>query len=91
MTRVSGLETQNLLNNFKFSNCSIAQFKKVLLTSNGEVADNAQCLKNVPLNLEIETGYFKTLFSGQLWTADDQCRLIIGPNSTANDCYVTFS
>ena len=40
------------------------------------------CLGNVPVNAETETAFFNASLPGQLYSADDQCRLIIGPNST---------
>ncbi|RNA14579.1 flocculation FLO11-like, partial [Brachionus plicatilis] len=69
----------NILNQQRLSNCSILFIKNNLLENNfGAVADNAQCMINVPPNQPYDDYQNPGLF----WTADDQCKMIYGPTAT---------
>jgi hypothetical protein len=76
-----------LLNQMKFSSCSILAFKKFLLNSNlSNVSQEAACLLNKPKQIEeLET---KDALTGLIWNADDQCKMIYGQN--ASFCQVLF-
>ncbi len=48
------------------------------------------CLLDIPINAVIETSFMNSSFAGQLFNADDQCKLIIGTNSNAAQCTVIY-
>jgi hypothetical protein len=63
-----------------FSNCSISEFKYNLLNPQlTGLSSNAQCLANVPTDVPVEVSAFS---NRTLWTADEQCKFIFGPNAT---------
>ena len=73
----------NPLNLLKFSRCSIEQFKLALLNNELNGASKmAQCLINVPAVSTAEESFVKDFLPGQIWTADDQCKMIYGPKAS---------
>jgi hypothetical protein len=83
MTPNIGTYNTSLQNTFYFSPCSIKSFKELLL-ANKTVSTNAQCLSNVPFDLPAENTYFNAFLPGQLWSLDQQCKIVTGDNrSTA--------
>jgi hypothetical protein len=49
------------------------------------VTNQGQCLQNVPLQATAITN----VLAGAFYTADEQCRLILGPDSNYRDCEVS--
>ena len=79
----------NSRNLLRFSSCSIKKLKANLLTEDkSNVAFKGICLKNVPKQIPTETTQTEYHYSGQIWTADDQCKLVYGMN--ASFCRVGF-
>ncbi|CAF0922549.1 unnamed protein product, partial [Brachionus calyciflorus] len=71
-------------NFYKFSSCSISQFKATLLNAqlNG-AKSNAQCLTNTPSSFPIESSLADISLPGLIWNANDQCRMQFGPQSSS--------
>ncbi len=57
--------------------------KVLLLVRNSTVSSSGSCLTNVPSNPAPETNYFKSYLPGQLFTPDQQCRLIMNFDSSS--------
>ena len=76
--RSSPLAT-NLQNKNQFSNCSIDQFKNLLLSSSGQTSTFASCLQNISYT-ETTTQIIPTNLQqpGQIWSPDDQCMMRYG-------------
>jgi hypothetical protein len=84
MTTGVGSFSTNLQNLLSFSKCSVAAFKKLLLTSDySAVSDQGSCLTNVPRELEL---LMAETYPGYFWTPDDQCQAKFG--SEATFCHV---
>jgi hypothetical protein len=82
MTPNIGLNQNDLYNLQHFSLCSKRQIKELLLTNNTHVSGEAQCLFKLPVeNLLLENQVNGTL-PGQLWSADEQCKMIYGKTAT---------
>ncbi len=83
------ISENNLVNLYKFSPCSINQFKYSLLKfDRRSVSMLGKCLANNPtVDEEIKSLKIDNkLLPGQAFTADDQCKMIFG--STASFCHV---
>lgn len=67
----------------RFSSCSIKKLKANLLTEDkSNVAFKGICLKNVPEQIPTEATQTEYHYPGQIWTADDQCKLVYGLNAS---------
>ena len=89
MTPQIGHFSQNIINLFKFSNCSINAFKKTLFTSNmASISSAGQCLYNSPVLLQTLSYYNETYLPGQLFSIEDQCKSVFGPDSSYSACFV---
>ena len=87
MTPQIGYFSQNMMNLFRFSACSINSFKSTLFTPNmTNMTSAGQCLCNSPVLTPDLT--YNTYLPGQLYNIDDQCRLVFGSNSGYTACYV---
>ena len=74
------LNSRNLL---RLSSCSIKKLKSILLTEDKRsVSFKGICLKNIPSQIPIELTQTDYHYPGQIWNADDQCKLVYGVNST---------
>jgi hypothetical protein len=51
-------------------------------------SNQANCLLNAPKKTFLSDSMFNTILPGRLYSADDQCKLIMGPQSTFSDCSV---
>ncbi|CAF0868320.1 unnamed protein product [Brachionus calyciflorus] len=74
---------RNFTNMQKFSPCSIAQFKKILLNADGSLNSYYKCLANEPKVSKYEI-YDKSYLFGQLWNANDQCDFFGIQNATTD-------
>jgi hypothetical protein len=73
----------NNRNLLRFSSCSIKKFKTTLLTDDkSSVSFKGSCLQNSPEQVPSEVSQTDYHYPGQIWTADDQCKLVYGQNST---------
>ena len=71
--------TTNLQNKNQFSNCSISQFKSLLLSSNGQTSNFASCLINTSSSQTTDQSVLTNLQQpGQIWSPDDQCSMRYG-------------
>ena len=59
-------------------------YSTILLRS---VSDAGQCLVNTPA-APLTTYYNSTILPGQLYTVDQQCQFLYGPNSNYANCLV---
>lgn len=82
MTASLGTFTTNLVNNLKLSSCSVNSIKNNLLTNAfTSVGQNALCLTNIVT--DTSTDYLvANLLPGQFFTANDQCKMVYGSNSS---------
>ncbi|CAF0730538.1 unnamed protein product [Brachionus calyciflorus] len=67
----------------RFSQCSINQFKSLLLnpTLSG-VSQQAQCLTNIPSNTPTEANLIQGKQPGEFLSADDQCKMAYGSSAS---------
>jgi len=71
---------RNLL---RFSSCSIKKLKSTLLTDDkSSFSFKGICLQNQPEQVPTEVAQTDYHYPGQIWTPEDQCRLVYGPNAT---------
>lgn len=82
MTAILGVFTTNLVNNLRLSSCSINSIKNNLLTSGlSAVGQNALCLTNV-VGTQPTDYLVANSLPGQSFTANDQCKMVYGSNSS---------
>ena len=66
---------------------SVSPFETIYFKS--EITLNGQCLLNTPVETLKEVNDLKNMKqTGQIWTADDQCKMSLGPS--ASFCRVNF-
>ncbi|RNA12759.1 A disintegrin and metallo ase with thrombospondin motifs 3-like [Brachionus plicatilis] len=71
-------------NFYLFSDCSINQFKSVLLNDQlNDVSSTASCLTNIPTSFPAELSLVSLTYPGLIWTANDQCKMQYGPQSSS--------
>lgn len=82
MTASLGSFPTNLVNNLKFSSCSIASIKNNILASGlTSVGQNFVCLTNI-VSSEPTDYLTNNTLPGQFFTANDQCQMIYGSNGS---------
>ena len=73
----------NNRNLLRFSSCSIKKLKTTLLSDDkSSISFKGSCLQNLPEQVPPEVTQTDYHYPGQIWTADDQCKLVYGQNST---------
>ncbi len=76
----------NQTNLFDFSDCSVRQIKANVLIGSlntfTTIKQSASCLANVPTTFPNETEFTQYADAGQIWSPDDQCKMIYGQNAS---------